>query len=183
MKRKIVSLATSLPVILCYVVLLLFSITHLGCNESGDKKGMVSSLTLAKPCADSDWLLLNIRFKQNVDIETREACLKAIEKAIIDTIIVIKNTRYQTYNPSILLKKYPFEDSISYQFKISGGSDRALSITRTDTTLGPGSDVPCYCPTCGICRKVKSISIPTGLSQTPTLLSDLLDLVETPYVK
>jgi hypothetical protein len=180
--KRIISLLTSLPILLCCLAMLLFAITHTGCNNATDKntKLVTGTSALSPPGTDTPWLLLNIRFKSTVNEETRQVCIKAIEAYLIDTITDMRNYNFPNYRPSISVKKYPFEDSISYQFKITGRNDQAFAIAKVDTAIAPGSGPPCKCPSCGVCFAIKDkyvTPVPVGPSVP---MSQLMDLVETP---
>ena len=180
--KRIISFLTSLPILLCCLAMLLFAITHTGCNNATDKntKLVADGATFSPPGTDTPWLLLNIRFKSTVNEETKQVCIKAIEAYLLDTISYMRNTTFPGFRPSMSVKKYPFEDSISYQFKITGRNDQALSVAKVDTAVSPGSGPPCKCPSCGVCFAIKDkyvTPVPVG---PPVHMSQLLDLVETP---
>ena len=129
-------------------------IIETACNQNSATKSFAPSAPFSMPSCDSNWLILDVKFKTAVNKETRDGVAQVIAQYLIDTITTIKAGGYPNYKPSLSIKTFAFQDTLLYQFKISGHTDYG-GYAVTDTSAGPTP--PCKCPSCGVCPKINTL--------------------------
>jgi len=129
-------------------------IVESACNQNNGTKSLVASPSNAMPSCDSNWVILDVKFKSGVNKDTRDGVAQVIGQYLIDTITTIKAGGYPDYKPSLSIKTFHFQDTLLYQFKISGRTDYG-GYAIADTSAGPTP--PCKCPSCGVCPRINTL--------------------------
>lgn len=140
-------------------LILFFAVTVLcmllsACNENKVRSNTSFVSQSSAYSCDSNWVVLDVKFKTNVNKATRDGAAQVIGQYLIDTVTTIRSGGYPNYKPSLSIKTFAFQDTLLYQFKVSGRTDYG-GYAATDTTSGPTP--PCKCPSCGVCPKVQSL--------------------------
>ncbi len=175
MSRKILRSRNPLFILFVIIVLAAGTIIISNCNSSPTPDKAGSANFIKSSTTSNYWVVLDITFKPNTSGTIRDSCLNVIKNILMDSVTIMRQGRYPTYNPIFALESYPTMDTLSFKMSVgkSCGSKYPSNITYAmDTTV---IDPRCNCNNgCRICTLIV-----TGSQNGGTGLSTYIASVTT----